>query len=373
MSASAAIGMARVRTTVSSALRVATARRSESSSSAGPAACPPTRLTMAVETPTSTAYPLRQGPSTETGFGYGSWMAQRARRRNSEPRKAPDWVPDELLDRLGLLLRDDASPSRRRKVGRFWPERLDVLLDHAGGSVPPGRAARADRGAGGALRPAARRPDDAAGRPAVAAGVGRDRPFPGHQRPGADSRRRRRYQREHRRRPVVAASPETLLKERDRIAEDLRRERERTTQQGPQAARGARGARRDALRADLGARQAPQLAARDGEAARVGPVQRGHHRRARGAQRGRGRRRGGAPRHPRGRGQGGVGRGRRPDAPSRRSRRPAPTSTPRGPRRSACGPRRRRPPTSCAPPVTSARPRCCGWSRPRPATPSCSR
>ena len=92
---------------------------------------------MVVETPTSTAYPLGQGPSTETGFGYGSGMAQRARRRNSEPRKAPDWVPDELLERLGLLLREEQLPQAGAEGGRFWTDRLDVLLDHAGGSVPP--------------------------------------------------------------------------------------------------------------------------------------------------------------------------------------------------------------------------------------------
>lgn len=153
-------------------------------------------------------------------------MAQRARRRNSEPRKAPDWVPDELLDRLGVLLRDEAFPKQARKVGRYWPERLDVLLDHAGGSVPPAEL----------LEPI----DDLEeryGLPRVALTMLRvgipsplasgviDRfvatnglaPLPID--PDDEDAPPR---------PAVSASPETLLKERDRIAEDLRRERERT-------------------------------------------------------------------------------------------------------------------------------------------------
>ena len=103
-------------------------------------------------------------------------MAQRARRRNSEPRKAPDWVPDELLDRLGVLLRDETFPKQARKVGRYWPERLDVLLDHAGGSVPPAELLEPIDGLEERYGLPARRAHHAAGRHPVAARVGRDRP-----------------------------------------------------------------------------------------------------------------------------------------------------------------------------------------------------
>ncbi len=153
-------------------------------------------------------------------------MAPRARRRNSEPRKAPDWVPEELLDRLAVLLRDEAFPKQARKVGRYWPERLDVLLDHAGGSVPPAELLEPideleeryglPRVALTMLR---------VGIPSPLASGAIDRfmatnglaPIPVD--PAAEGAPSR---------PAVAASPETLLKERDRIAEDLRRERERT-------------------------------------------------------------------------------------------------------------------------------------------------
>ena len=153
-------------------------------------------------------------------------MAQRARRRNSEPRKAPDWVPDELLDRLGVLLRDETFPKQARKVGRYWPERLDVLLDHAGGSVPPAEL----------LEPIDEL-EERYGLPRVALTmlrVGIPSPLasgvidrfvasnglaPVPVEADADGVVAR---------PALSASPETLLKERDRIAEDLRRERDRT-------------------------------------------------------------------------------------------------------------------------------------------------
>jgi metallo-beta-lactamase family protein len=155
-------------------------------------------------------------------------MAQRARRRNSEPRKAPDWVPDELLDRLGLLLREEGFPKQARKVGRFWTDRLDILLDHAGGSVPPAEL----------LEPIEEL-EERYGLPRVALTMLRvglpsplasgviDRflandglpPLPVDADGDGDGVPAR---------PASTASPETLLKERDRIAEDLRRERERT-------------------------------------------------------------------------------------------------------------------------------------------------
>jgi Cft2 family RNA processing exonuclease len=150
-------------------------------------------------------------------------MAQRARRRNSAPRKAPDWVSDELLERLAALLRDDSFPKQARKAGSYWTDQLDVLIDHAGGSVPPAELLEPiedleqryglPRVALTMLRVGLPSP--------LAAGV-LDRflvndglpPLP------ADA--------EAAPRPAASATPETLLKERDRLAEDLRRERERT-------------------------------------------------------------------------------------------------------------------------------------------------
>jgi Cft2 family RNA processing exonuclease len=150
-------------------------------------------------------------------------MASRARRRNSAPRKAPDWVSDELLERLAALLRDDAFPKQARKVGRYWTDQLDVLIDHAGGSVPPAEL----------LEPIDEL-EERYGLPRVALTMLRvglpsplasgvlDRflendglpPLPADAEPAARS--------------ASSATPETLLKERDRLAEDLRRERERT-------------------------------------------------------------------------------------------------------------------------------------------------
>ncbi len=184
-------------TTVSSAVRVTVANRLEISSIAGPATLPPRRLTMAVVRPIEAAYPLPLGPSTQGVFGYGSGMAQRARRRNSEPRKAPDWVPDELLDRLGVLLRDETFPKQARKVGRYWTGAPRRAARPRRRLRAARRAARADRRARGALRAAARRAHHAAGRHPVAARVGRDRPVRGQQRSGAGPgrgrcRRRRR-------------------------------------------------------------------------------------------------------------------------------------------------------------------------------------
>jgi Cft2 family RNA processing exonuclease len=150
-------------------------------------------------------------------------MAQRARRRNSAPRKAPDWVSDELLERLAALLRDDSFPKQARRAGSYWTDQLDVLIDHAGGSVPPAELLEPiedleqryglPRVALTMLRVGLPSP--------LAAGV-LDRflvndglpPLP------ADA--------EAAPRPAASATPETLLKERDRLAEDLRRERERT-------------------------------------------------------------------------------------------------------------------------------------------------
>ena len=298
-------------------------------------------------------------------------MAQRARRRNSEPRKAPDWVPDELLDRLGVLLRDETFPKQARKVGRYWPERLDVLLDHAGGSVPPAEL----------LEPIDEL-EERYGLPRVALTMLRvgipsplasgviDRfmatnglaPIPVDADADAVVTR-----------PAVSASPETLLKERDRIAEDLRRERERTKdkdrklreeREAHAATRSELTSERDKLRNALRETE-KQLASGPSSEVITAALE--------ALQRGRGRRRGGPPGPP-ARPRPVPSRPRPPPgAPSRRSRPPGPTSTPPAPRPSACAPRRRRRPTSCAPPATWEPLRCCGSSRQLPATPSCSR
>src|SRR4051794_41067444 len=150
-------------------------------------------------------------------------MAQRARRRNSAPRKAPDWVSDELLERLAALLRDETFPKQARKAGPYWAEQLDVLIDHAGGSVPPAellepiedleRRYGLPRVALTMLRVGLPSP--------LAAGV-IDRFLPGGGLPPLPTAP------DAATRPLVAATPDTLVKERDRLAEDLRRERERT-------------------------------------------------------------------------------------------------------------------------------------------------
>jgi Cft2 family RNA processing exonuclease len=73
--------------------------------------------------------------------GYRAGVAQRTRPRFPEPKKAPDWVPVELLERIGLLVGDDAFAEDARRTPLLWPERLDALIDHAGGSVPPAELA----------------------------------------------------------------------------------------------------------------------------------------------------------------------------------------------------------------------------------------
>lgn len=61
-------------------------------------------------------------------------MAQRSRRR-SGPAKAPDWVPEELLVRLGELSHDEALARDARKSGRRWADALDALLAPHGGAI----------------------------------------------------------------------------------------------------------------------------------------------------------------------------------------------------------------------------------------------
>ena len=210
--------------------------------------CPPTRLTMAVETThVEAAYPLPQGPSTRGGirirFGDGParpTSQQRAEEGAGLGARRAARAPRRAAARRGV---PEAGAQGRAGSG---PTRLDVLLDHAGGSVPPAELLEPideleeryglPRVALTMLR---------VGMP-VAARVGRDRPVRGQRRSGAGPGRRPMPTASSAGRPL-SASPETLLKERDRIAEDLRARARPDARQGPQAARGARGARRHPL------------------------------------------------------------------------------------------------------------------------------
>ncbi len=64
-------------------------------------------------------------------------MAARTRRRTGEARRAPKWVSEALLERLGDALGDGQFADEARRKDGVWPDRLDVLIEHAGGSVPP--------------------------------------------------------------------------------------------------------------------------------------------------------------------------------------------------------------------------------------------
>jgi Cft2 family RNA processing exonuclease len=64
-------------------------------------------------------------------------MSSRMRRRFPEPKKAPDAVPDAVLERIGALVHDERFSRDARQVASVYPEKLDLLLAHAGGSVPP--------------------------------------------------------------------------------------------------------------------------------------------------------------------------------------------------------------------------------------------
>src|SRR3984893_17762913 len=63
-------------------------------------------------------------------------MAQRTRRRTQEPRRAPAWVPDVVLERLGQLSGMDSFARDARRAGGAWGQCLDALLAGLGGSVP---------------------------------------------------------------------------------------------------------------------------------------------------------------------------------------------------------------------------------------------
>jgi metallo-beta-lactamase family protein len=63
------------------------------------------------------------------------------RRRFPEPKKAPEGVPDAVLERIGALVHDERFSRDARQVASVYPEKLDLLLAHAGGGVPPAELA----------------------------------------------------------------------------------------------------------------------------------------------------------------------------------------------------------------------------------------
>jgi metallo-beta-lactamase family protein len=64
-------------------------------------------------------------------------MAQRTRRKSAPiARKAPAWVPDDLLDRIGTLIGDHGFVRDARKTPLVWSHGIERLVDHAGGPVP---------------------------------------------------------------------------------------------------------------------------------------------------------------------------------------------------------------------------------------------
>jgi Cft2 family RNA processing exonuclease len=157
-------------------------------------------------------------------------MAQRTRRRHADPRKAPDWVPDLVLDRLGRALGAADFRVEARRPGGLWAERLDTLLGLAGGSVPPAELLEPlDEVAGryGITRVALTMlrvgmPMSVA-RQAVLALA--DEQLDGVTEPVAEEEEAAAEEEA----PVTQAAEPTdrVVRERDRLAEELRRERER--------------------------------------------------------------------------------------------------------------------------------------------------
>lgn len=151
-------------------------------------------------------------------------MSSRTRRRFPEPKKAPDWVPDAILERVGQLVHYELFARDARQVANLWPEKLDLLLAHAGGSIAPAELTDSV--------------DDLVERygvarvaltmlrlglplsivePALTLFLEGDGLEPLADEPTAASRNG----------SAGSANVERLVKERDRLAEELRRERER--------------------------------------------------------------------------------------------------------------------------------------------------
>src|SRR4051812_14080915 len=64
-------------------------------------------------------------------------MAQRAKRRSPQARKAPPWVPDDVLAKLGAALGDDTFTRDARRTPFVWSEGVLRVVDHIGGVLAP--------------------------------------------------------------------------------------------------------------------------------------------------------------------------------------------------------------------------------------------
>ena len=68
-------------------------------------------------------------------------MAQRAKRRSPQARKAPPWVPDEALRKLGDALGDESFAQDARRTPFVWHDGLLRVVDHLGGVLAPSELA----------------------------------------------------------------------------------------------------------------------------------------------------------------------------------------------------------------------------------------
>ena len=64
-------------------------------------------------------------------------MAQRAKRRSPQARKAPPWVSDDVLAKLGAALGDDSFPRDARRTPFVWSDGVLRVVDHLGGVLAP--------------------------------------------------------------------------------------------------------------------------------------------------------------------------------------------------------------------------------------------
>ena len=64
-------------------------------------------------------------------------MAQRAKRRSPQARKAPPWVSDDVLARLGTALGDETFVRDARRTPFVWSEGVLRIVDHLGGMLAP--------------------------------------------------------------------------------------------------------------------------------------------------------------------------------------------------------------------------------------------
>ena len=69
-------------------------------------------------------------------------MAQRAKRRSPQARKAPPWVSDDVLAKLGAALGDDTFVRDARRTPFVWSEGVLRVVDHLGGVLAPSELER---------------------------------------------------------------------------------------------------------------------------------------------------------------------------------------------------------------------------------------